>query len=264
MKDILPLQKIGIPTSQSQNIWAITDDGFQNIMAARGPSAEVQPELAVVPDVSAEFRTAVVPVRGTISPFSSWYERTNPFSLARVCDRLAADPDVDRVILNISSPGGHVVGVPECVAAIERLGKTKKVISYTSTLQASAAQWIASAAGEHYSAPSALVGSIGVFVAIYDYSAYLTKLGVKLHLFRDGDFKALGIAGKELTKAEQKHVQAGVMKISRFFKGYIRSRHPGIKDSAMQGHTMTGEEAASEKLIDGTVASLAELIGRLN
>ena len=258
---------LGLPTTQLGNVWAISDEGLTEVFdQALNPyqAAEPPAPLATSPMISEEFRTAVVPVRGTISPFSMWGDRTNPFELAKTCDRLAASPDIDRVIFSISSPGGHVVGVPEAVDACERLGKVKKTISYTSTLQASAAQWFASSCSENYASPSSLVGSIGVFVAIYDFSAYLAKAGVKLHLFRDGEFKALGLPGKELTEAEQKHIDAGVQKISKLFKGYTRAHHPGIKDDAMQGHTMTGEEGVAAKLIDATCGSLAELIGRLN
>jgi ClpP class serine protease len=73
------------------------------------------------------------------------------------CER---DQTITTVILNIDSPGGVSVGVPELAEKIKNF--KKKVISFTSNEACSAAYWIGSQASEFYATPSSTVGSVGV------------------------------------------------------------------------------------------------------
>lgn len=127
-------------------------------------------------------------------------------------------------------------------------------------MAASAAYWYASAHDEIYGATSSMPGSIGVFSALYEFSGLMGKLGIGLHLFRDGALKGMGLFGKSLTDVEAAHIQAGVDKVSAEFKGFVRARRPGIADATMQGQVFDGDEAIAARLLDGHVDDLADLI----
>ena len=61
----------------------------------------------------------------------------------------------------IGSPGGAVCGLPECGDALAALKSTKPVMSYTSTMAASAAFYLGCGASYFYASKSATTGSIG-------------------------------------------------------------------------------------------------------
>ncbi len=206
-----------------------------------------------------EFGVAVVPIEGVISAHYPWWG-TDPRQIIEVCRDLEMDGGIDKVVLDVNSPGGHVTLVHEAAEAVARLAEKKLVVSYTDRIQGSAAEWIATGAAWKYAAPSAMVGSVGVFTAVYDFSKLFEEAGVKALVFRDGKYKALGLMGKEVTKEEAAHLQAGVDETSRIFKGWMRERRKGLADEVMQGQTFTGLEGAENGLLDGVVDSLEEVI----
>jgi ClpP class serine protease len=74
------------------------------------------------------------------------------------------DPEADKIILKIDSPGGQASGISEFADLVK---KTRKpIIAYIDGMGASAAYWIAAAADEFVISRTAEIGSIGtVFVA---------------------------------------------------------------------------------------------------
>ena len=68
--------------------------------------------------------------------FGSWF------------DEAMADASVDRIILDVDSPGGSVYGISELSRKIHGARGKKPIIAVSNSLMASAAYWIASAADE--------------------------------------------------------------------------------------------------------------------
>lgn len=86
-------------------------------------------------------------------------------SIRKGLQQADADPAVKKIVLNISSPGGHVTGLFETLAAIEA---TQKPISVLASQATSAAYGIAATAGPiRASTPAAEFGSIGVAVRLF-------------------------------------------------------------------------------------------------
>ena len=211
--------------------------------------------------VSEAHGIAVVRVEGTISPY--YYNSVDPRGLASTVRALGANPLIRTVILDLDSPGGHAVYVRELGSAIREVGdQGTRTIAHIGpgAMAASAAYWIAASADEIHASTAGMVGSIGVFSALYEFSGMLGKLGISLKLFRDGPLKGMGIFGKSLTDDEAAHVQAGVDKVSAEFKGFIRARRPGIAEETMHGQVFDGDESITARLIDGHVEDLAELV----
>lgn len=114
--------------------------------------------------------TAILGITGPLFRYANLFtEMSGASSIERLsADFTAAidDPKVARVILEIDSPGGQVNGIAEFGALIRDAQARKPVIAYVSDSAASAAYWLAAAAGRIYTAPTATLGSIGV-VAIW-------------------------------------------------------------------------------------------------
>jgi capsid assembly protease len=135
------------------------------VLAARGEPLR-DSERTVVRD-----GVAIVPVRGPIFRYANLF---TALSGASSIDMLALDVGaavnnsaVKAIVLEIDSPGGMVAGVSEFAEQIRAATQVKPVVAYVSNLGASAAYWIASAAGEVVARDTAALGSIGVVMRMY-------------------------------------------------------------------------------------------------
>ena len=175
----------------------------------------------------------------------------------------ANDPRVDTVVLDINSPGGSVIGVPDTAARIANLRATKEVHAYINVMACSAGYYLASQADVIAASPSAIVGSIGVYCAILDASEYYAKMGAKMQFIKAGEFKTMGTEWRPLTPDETKILQDGVNTNYAQFKAACTALRP-IEDSAMQGQWFTAEEGRTLKLVDQlTGATLDEYVSAL-
>ena len=113
---------------------------------------------------------AVMPVTGPIFPRANMMTEMSGATSATMMQadfRAAmANADVGAIMLLIDSPGGQVSGIHAFAEIVAAGAKTKPVTSYVSGTGASAAYWIATAAGEIILDPTAIVGSIGVIAGV--------------------------------------------------------------------------------------------------
>lgn len=91
------------------------------------------------------------------------------------------NPVVSKIVLDIDSPGGEVAGIADLADAIHEGNKRKPVTAFVDYLGASAAYWIASAAGKIYGSASSFTGSIGVVASFLDRRGAQERQGVKLY-----------------------------------------------------------------------------------
>ena len=115
---------------------------------------------------------AILNVMGSIFPranlFSEISGATSVETLALKFKEALKDDSVKGIILHIDSPGGQVPGIHEFANMIYNARGTKPVRAYVSSLGASAAYWIASAADSISLDATAMVGSIGIVCAWTD------------------------------------------------------------------------------------------------
>jgi signal peptide peptidase SppA len=171
----------------------------------------------------------------------------------------AADPDIETVVLSINSPGGSVTGVPESAARVAGLAKTKEVHAFVDSMACSAAYYIASQADHIAAAPSAILGSIGVYMTMVDATRAAEMEGYKVDLITAGKFKAMGSPFKPLSDEERGMLQQSVNDLHAEFKGAVKSGrrapterggHQTVADSAMEGQWFDGKASLSARLVD--------------
>jgi signal peptide peptidase SppA len=172
------------------------------------------------------------------------------------------DEEIETIVVDISSPGGTVTGVEEAALALSR--SSKKTVAYTETEAASAAYWIGSSADRFVATPSATVGSIGVYMAIPDYSKAFEAAGVRMDVIKSGTLKGAGIPGTSLSDAQRADLQAQVEAIHADFKAAVRGKRKMAKDEDMEGQVFSGKEAARKGLVTGLGSNLRSLIADLN
>ena len=122
---------------------------------------------------------ATIPVEGPLfryaNLFTAFSGATSIELLSRDFNAALNNPMVDGIVLAINSPGGEVDGTSEFAEMVYAARGTKPITAYVSHLGASAAYWIASAADEIVVNDTALVGSIGVVMAMRDPSKQLVR-----------------------------------------------------------------------------------------
>lgn len=165
----------------------------------------------------------------------------------------AASDEVKGIVLDVDSPGGTVTGVPELAATVRQVSDQKRVVAFTDTMACSAAYWIASQAYSIVAAPSACLGSIGVYLPVLDQSRAFELRGLHQDLIKAGRYKGLGIPGTSLTEEQRELLQDRVDFIHSEFKAAVRSgRGVDISDEYMQGQDLFGKQAAEVGLADVT------------
>ncbi|WP_395753333.1 S49 family peptidase [Prosthecobacter sp.] len=176
----------------------------------------------------------------------------------------ANDPRVTKIVLDIHSPGGSVIGVHDTYQRILDLAQTKEVHAYVNAMACSAGYYIASAADFIAASPSAIVGSIGVYMAVLDASRWYQDQGLQVQVMQGGIWKTMGAEWKPLSDPERAKLQAGVEQCYTAFKAAVNAKRPQVADSTMQGQWMNGTEGLALGLVDETTgATLDEYVSAL-
>jgi ClpP class serine protease len=195
---------------------------------------------------------AIIPIEGAIftraNLFTEVSGATSYQMLARDLTEALANPMVNAVMLNISSPGGEVEGASEMATMIREA--KKPVWAFIGGTGASAAYWIASAADKVFAADTALVGSIGVMAG---YSVRDAKPGEKSYRFisSQSPFKN---AGPD-TDVGASRIQANIDALAQvFINSVASSRNKNAEDAVEwtgQGAVVVAAEALEMGMIDG-------------
>lgn len=205
-------------------------------------------------------------VKGYDDPTAWFYGCASIDRLARSVgeiERHAAVGTVRACIPVLNTPGGVSTGMPELAAQLARLGQRIPVITHSSDLACSNGMRLAVAGTLFYPTASAIVGCIGTYIAMYDYREMLAEMGIKLELYRAGDYKGIGVPGKQTTEKESAFIQSSVERSNDQFKAFVRARRPGARDEDMQGQWIEGDEAVERGLADATVSGLDEVLARV-
>jgi signal peptide peptidase SppA len=135
------------------------------------------------PGVRVRGSVAVIPITGGLTRYDNWlsFFLGGRSTAAIALDVQAAlnNPAISRIVLEVDSPGGEVTGIHELANLIRSANARKPVTAYIGGTGASAAYWLASAAGTVVTDETALVGSIGIVMTYTDTRQRDAKAGVK-------------------------------------------------------------------------------------
>ena len=211
---------------------------------------------------------ALLRATGTLMKQQPSMGGTSTIQLRRDLRQAASDPNVSGILLAIDSPGGTVSGIGDLAADVKSARKQKPVWSHIDDLGASAAYWLASQSDAVFAnSPTALVGSIGTVMTIYDTSAMAEKEGVKPLVFATGPLKAAGAPGTVVTEEQASYFSKMVSDTQASFDDAVK-RGRGLSATQLatvrSGAVYLAPEAQSLKLLDGirpldvTLAELAK------
>lgn len=240
--------------------------------AVGGPTPDARPRAGVgsvegMP-VGRAGGVAVLPLYGVVVQRPGFLTRvgyaTSAEQFAAAHAALVADASVRAVVWDVDSPGGSVAGVPEAAARLLALRGNKRTVALSNTLMASAAYWLASAADEVVSAPSA---SIGVVAVHEDRSAANDRAGVRVSYLHAGRYKVEGNPDQPLGGDARAALQ---QTIDDYYGQFVRhvAKARGTTEAAVrsgfgEGRVLTARRAVSARLADRT-ATLADVITKLS
>jgi signal peptide peptidase SppA len=175
--------------------WAITEDGLKLVLAVatrdeffaevreHALSAKAGAKLENTHRVEVRDGVAVIPVTGPLfrraGLFAQVSGATSYAQLRRDLETALGSDEVRAIALEIDSPGGEVSGVAELADAIYAARGRKPITAYIGGHAESAAYWLASQASEIVAAETALLGSIGVRMAVVDTKRAQDAAGVR-------------------------------------------------------------------------------------
>lgn len=213
---------------------------------------------------------AIIPIEGVIAKKMNLFMQISGGASTQLIERdfkaALSDSAVEKIILNIDSPGGAIDGTFELANLIYGSRGKKPVIAYTDGMMASAAYAIGSAADKIYiSGDTAAVGSIGVVAAHEDISKFEEKLGVKTTEIYAGKYKRIASQYQPLSaegfasiKEQVDYLYGVFMDEVAKFRG-VSIEEVFAKMSTDVKSLFRGRQAIEAGLVDG-VAALDQLI----
>jgi len=203
--------------------------------------------------------TGVISVKGALGVGLTKFEKltggADMEDVTAQIDAMLANPAVQRIAFNVSSPGGTVLGTPELADKVASI--PVPTMAYTKDLMASGAVYAFSQADQVLASNSAYVGSIGVIMVDESYAAYYEQIGLKMEIFRAGKYKAANVAGEGYTDEMRAEEQARIEAMHEQFKQVVLRKRSMASRADMEGQVFTGEEAAAKNLITGLATSFA-------
>lgn len=126
----------------------------------------------------------VIPVHGVLvsrgSHLNACETMTSYEGLRRQLQQAVADPMVERIVLDIDSPGGSAVGAFELAADIRAMAQQKPITGLVNFMAYSGGYLIGAACSELVLSQTSGVGSIGVIASHMDRSKMEENAGVKV------------------------------------------------------------------------------------
>lgn len=258
-----------------ESIWAI--DSLERLIAMAHAMAAIDPAALEVaartsrPAMRAKGPVAVLPLMGPISQrgmglFDLLFGGTSAEAFAAQFKASLNDDSVRSILLHVDSPGGTVGGIDELSTLIYKGRGIKPIVAVADGDADSAAYWIASAADEFVAAPSAKVGSIGIFSLHENIAAALEQMGTEVTVISAGKYKSEEMPFGPLTDEARAAVQARVDGYYGMFVAAV-ARNRGVTSSAVrggfgEGRVLLASDAVAEGMVD-RIATFDEVLGRL-
>jgi signal peptide peptidase SppA len=211
-------------------------------------------------------RAAVITVDDVLIPRGGYWWGMPMDALGSLIEKLANDPGVSAIVLDIDSPGGSVFGIQELGDKIVAARSSKPIIGIANPMAASCALWLFSACAKRYVTPGGQVGSHGVIYDHFDYSQLFENAGIGITRFQSSPKKDEFSSDRPLTEDASKRLQSIVDYYHETFTKALAKNY-GIPSSKVtrdfgQGRMLLDIEAKSVGMVDG-IAPFDQIVDKL-
>ena len=202
----------------------------------------------------------VVAVVGEISGRGDYVARvsvtgiiSSDTQLMRRLKEIARNDRAAALIVDISSPGGTVVGGEELYLELRRVAESKPVVATIGTLGTSAAYMAALGTDRIFSREGSITGSIGVIMQATEITGLLESIGVSTEAIKSGPLKAVPSPFEKLSDDGRAAARAVIMDVYGMFVDLVAERRGLPRDQALKlsdGRIYTGRQAMELGLVD--------------
>lgn len=163
------------------------------------------------------------------------------------------DKNVKAIIIRIDSPGGSVIASDEIWEEIMKARKVKPIYASMSDVAASGGYYMAMACDTIVAHPNTITGSIGVILAVPNFSGLLGKVGVGVDTVSTtsaAQFMNTGFPFSDKDKKQLYNISEGIYK--RFVSRVAQSRHKTFEETRAiaKGRVWTGEDGLKIGIVD--------------
>lgn len=192
----------------------------------------------------------VIPIEGPIMKYD-WCGTYGSMTFADIVKLADANSNIVSIVLAMDTPGGEVYGTRSLTQAIAACSKPVYAHVHEG-ICASAGYYIASAADKIYvSQPTDMVGSIGVYQTMVDYTGRLEKEGAKVRTVYSPDSPDKNKEFRAAMAGDEKPAQAMLKVLDDWFMSTVRENRPNVDESALKGEMLYAADAQRKGLIDG-------------
>lgn len=167
-----------------------------------------------------------------------------------------ATPD-DEVVLRLESPGGMVHGYGLAASQLSRIRQANIPLTICVDKVAASGGYMMACIGDRiYSAPFAILGSIGVVAQIPNAHRLLKKHDIDYEVLTAGEYKrTLTLLGENTQKGREKF-QEDLEVTHQLFKSFVAENRPQLNiEEIATGETWLGTAALTKNLVDGITTS---------
>lgn len=256
--------------------WAMTPEALQTLLeiaerqneTPEAVAARLGRKLENTYRVEMRDGVAVLPVEGPLFRYANLFTQlsgaTSYELLARDFAAALEDKSVRAIVLNVNSPGGEVDGVNELADMIYAARGKKPIVAYVGGMGASGGYWIAAQADEIVIDETAILGSIGVRMAVIDTSEAEAKAGRKTYTIvsSQSPHKVADLESDEGRARVQQRIDA----LAEVFVEKVARARGVTRDKVLSdfggGDVFVGRDAINAGLAD-RIGSLEQVIAEL-
>jgi ClpP class serine protease len=232
----------------------VTIDAYRAASLDKGEQAEIRNGVAIITATGDLFKRA--------NMFTAMSGATSYEIMRRDLQTAVDNPKVKAILLNLDTPGGEASGAGEFAAAVHAVRGVKPIKAYVNGMAASAGYWIATAADEIVVDAQAILGSIGVQMAMRTRE---DAKGTTTHKFISSQSPMKN--ADPASEAGAAHIQGVVDAMASVFVGAVAS-YRGVAVATVlsdfgKGSILVGQDAVPAGLADrignfeGVLAELA-------
>jgi len=260
-----------------EKFWMGSEDSYDRAVAALEKIQEIKAEKVSAgvsasliddaedssPYLSVRDGVGIVTINGSLidgsyGELGMMFGVTGYGDIQQALTQAVANPAVNSIMLMVKSGGGSVSGVSETAKFVQSVDKIKPVITYSSSMMASAALWLGLSARKSYVSDTTIAGSIGTVTVLFSDYRQMQAEGVDAVVVRSGKYKALGGSLEPISDLVIAETQKDIDYLADLFLTYVAERRGVNKVSADslfgQGRTFIGKQAVDVGLVDAVLS----------
>lgn len=212
---------------------------------------------------------AVIPLNNVIDmDVPDWIKQwgfglTDALDIKEEVERAVADSNVAFGVYDCSSPGGLSLAGDLLFDVTEKANRKKPFfffVGHGRDCASTAYEAVASCTAGLAAPFAGGIGCIGTYLPWLDDSKFWEDMGIKIEVFRSGEFKGMGIDA--LNEKQAEYLQSIVDQHGASFRKNVLKYRSGIAREDMEGQWFEGVEAAKLGFVAGLADNLNAAIAK--